>query len=107
MSAEKIETLAILGAGLAIAGVIYYASRKVYTAASDAAQAAGSKVADAAEYFAPLVNPESLVTYFIQFPDGATHAINGDQIDASGFFYYHNSRFQVGMVGNKRVAVAA
>lgn len=111
------ETLArakIAGVGVAIVALgfaayyLYKLSRAGAQLAVDAHAAAVDTTAGVIEHFFPLVGVDSLITYFVRFPDGATHAVNGDEIDKSGYFYRLGIRYKIAQdAKGARVALAA
>jgi hypothetical protein len=42
--------------------------------------------------------------YIVQFPDGAKHGVDSNNIDGSGYFSYAGQRFRLGQVNGQKVA---
>jgi hypothetical protein len=42
--------------------------------------------------------------YIVQFPDGAKHGVDSNNIDGSGYFSYAGQRFKLGQVNGQKVA---
>lgn len=110
MRAGRLDSL--MWAGIAI-GVLYLSrfQRKLEEGLEVAREAYGSVrtgTTNLIETFFPLVNPDSMMTYAVTFPDGARHAVPGESVDRNGLFVYRGARYRL-MVNTQgsKIAIAA
>lgn len=85
-----------LWAAIALATV--YLVRKFQQTLETGAEAlvtARSGVTNAIETFFPLVDPDSLITYAVTFPDGSRHAVLGESVSRGGYFTWNGARFRL------------
>jgi hypothetical protein len=47
------------------------------------------------ETFFPLVNPDSMMTYAVTFPDGKRRAVPGESVSKGGIFVYNGVRYRL------------
>lgn len=87
---------------LAVGGVLLYFLYRTTRAAREALETVERGyerlrvgTADVIETFFPLVNPKSMITYAVTFPDGKRHAVPGEIIDRNGYFWRNGVRFRV------------
>jgi len=107
---QQTQTVLIIG-GVAIAAYLawmaYKAARAGAAAVSDTYAAARTGTTNLLERIAPLTPVGPMITYAIRFPeDGKLHAVNGEDIDKSGFFYRDGKKYllQIDAYG-QRIAV--
>lgn len=111
MRAGRLDSL--MWAGIAV-GVLYLLARfqqkfeQGLEVAADVYRATRTGTTNLIETFFPLVNPDSMVTYAVTFPDGSRHAVPGETVDKSGYFVYRGARYRLMVNSNgSKIAVTA
>lgn len=105
--ARTFELVLWVGAG----AILIYLLKQV-RGGIEAAQAAYSgavnRTANMIETFFPLVDPDSMMTYAVTFPDGSRHAVPGETVSRGGFFVYHGAQYRLmASPSGAKIAVAA
>ncbi len=94
-----------------LAAALVYLFRRVQPvieAGEQAYQSARTGAANLIETFFPLVDPDSMMTYAVTFPDGSRHAVPGESVGRGGYFNYKGVRYRLMTSTNgQKIAVAA
>lgn len=98
MRVSQLESLMWAGLGLGIIYVVIRWQRQLKAGLEYGGQVletAQNRTANIIEYLFPLVNPNSMMTYTVNFPDGSRHAVPGESVNEAGYFLWRGAWYRL------------
>lgn len=92
MKQTELVQLAIMGA---VAWFLWRLFGKTVATVEAGYNVARTGTTNIIETLFPLVNPGSMITHAVTFPDGARHAVPGESVSSNGIFLYNGIRYRI------------